>query len=264
MIGSLIPVSIHLWTLLFLFHWPLSQSMHLPDVDDPVQSAVYAWPESSAGEEASVILSGSTTALSELTVYGVVMQGDGEHDFAADAQSEMLFIVKEGALAVELDGQRHVLAPGSAVVVMSGERVRVAAEGDSEAAYYRFEYTPRNTVDRERGRSAGGSIVMDWDEIEMKETDKGGRRGYFDRPTSAFSRFEMHVTTLNGGLMSHPVHTHREEEFLLIMQGQVEEHIDGNQHPASEGDLIFLDAMAPHNITNTGDDAAVYFAFKWE
>ena len=98
----------------------------------------------------------------------------------------------------------------------------------------------------------------------MKETEKGGRRDFFDRPTSVFERFEMHVTTLNEGLQSHAPHTHQAEEFLLVIEGDVEEQIGETFNPATSGDLIFVDSMVSHTIANVGEGPATYFAFQWE
>ncbi len=86
----------------------------------------------------------------------------------------------------------------------------------------------------------------------------------FDRATAMTKRFEMHVTTLNQGLWSHPPHIHRAAEILLMMDGSAQESIHGNIHPATIGDLIYLESNVPHAIQNTGKGTCTYFAFQFE
>lgn len=235
---------------------------------DPLESRVYTWPDQfenhAPGVEKALILSGSTTALVQLDVFAYNLSSGTSHLAAPTPATESLIIVKSGTVTVRHNSKRVKLGAGSVQVVFPGTPIRIENMGDEPASYYVFQYTSRQGVDVARGKKSGGSYVIDWDKLEVRETQRGEHRGYFDRPTASLSRFEMHVTTLNEGLRSHDVHTHREEEFLLIIHSEVEEHIDGAEHRASAGDLIFLDAMVPHTITNVGEGPAQYFAFKWE
>ena len=106
--------------------------------------------------------------------------------------------------------------------------------------------------------------MKDWKELTVKKTDKGESRSIFDRPTSMFKRFEIHATTLNAGFESHPPHTHREEEIILLMQGNVTTNIAGKPYAAVPGDVILLTTNVPHNLKNTGSGQCWYLAMKWE
>jgi (S)-ureidoglycine aminohydrolase len=86
----------------------------------------------------------------------------------------------------------------------------------------------------------------------------------FDRATAMTKRFEMHVTTLNEGLWSHPPHTHRAAEILLLIDNTAHESIDGKLLPATVGDIIFLESNVPHAIQNTSSGSSTYFAFQFE
>ena len=235
---------------------------------EPVNSQVYIWPETledyAPGVRQSLILSGSTSALSSLEVYAYSID-EGLSHFGVPAPGvEYLVIVKEGQLTTEVRNSEVSLGPGSVMSVSPGELFQLNNTDNKPAAYFVFQYSSRKGTSESRSEASGGTFFIDWEQVEVKQTGKGARRHFFDQPTASLDRFEMHVTTLNEGLTSHPVHTHREEEFLLIIEGTVEEHIDGSVHEANAGDLIFLDAMVPHNITNIGTGPAVYFAFKWE
>ena len=73
----------------------------------------------------------------------------------------------------------------------------------------------------------------------------------------------MHTTALNPGLESHAQHTHREEEIILIIRGNVTMHIGDKFIPAAPGDVVFLPSMVPHALKNTGTEQCEYFAFQW-
>lgn len=106
--------------------------------------------------------------------------------------------------------------------------------------------------------------MVHWNQVEFKPHDKGGRRNFFDRATAHAKRFEMHVTTLNEGLMSHPPHTHKAAEILLLTHQQAEESIDGKWLSSDVGDIIFLQSNAPHALRNTSKGSCTYFAFQFE
>lgn len=247
-----------LFTLLLITH-PMNAQ------PDPVESRVYAWPEQfeekAPGVAVARVLSGSTTALKYLNVDAFQVQPHTSQTYGGT--TETLLIVKSGVVTVTYQDEQVDLGPGSVYAPFRGGISLENNQGEL-AEYYIFSYTSRKGKDHEFNEDEGWGYLVDWKELEVRETQRGERRHYFDGPTPSLNRFEMHVTTLNEGLRSHDVHTHREEEFLLIIKGDVEEHIDGVEHPATVGGLIFLDAMVPHTITNVGEDAAQYFAFKWE
>lgn len=119
-------------------------------------------------------------------------------------------------------------------------------------------------MDIERGQNAGGSFMVDWNDVVMEETATGGRRQNFDRATAMFERFEMHVSTLKENLTNHAAHTHQAEEFVLIIKSEVEMLVGESDHKASTGDLIFLASMIPHALNNIGTGQTEYFAFQWQ
>ena len=86
----------------------------------------------------------------------------------------------------------------------------------------------------------------------------------FDRATAMTKRFEMHVTTLNEGLWSHPPHTHRAAEILLMVDKNSQENIDGKLYQATVGDVIYLESNVPHALQNTSKGTCTYFAFQFE
>ena len=118
-------------------------------------------------------------------------------------------------------------------------------------------------MDIDRAKRAGGSFMLDWNELPTSNTGKGYRRDFFNRPTSQLVQFEMHTTALNANEESHAPHTHVQEEIILILKGNVEMYIDGDRYKASAGDLVFLPSRIPHALTNIGEEQCEYFAFQW-
>lgn len=78
-----------------------------------------------------------------------------------------------------------------------------------------------------------------------------------------FPRFDVHATVLNPGLASHPPHTHRTEEVVLMTQGRGQIQINDKSYPAAAGDVILLRANVPHAFTNSSAASCGYFAIQW-
>lgn len=119
-------------------------------------------------------------------------------------------------------------------------------------------------MDTERGTNAGGSMLLDWESLEFKLHNKGGRRNFFDRKSAMSERIEMHATTLNPGIKSHEPHTHAPAEIVIMMDGTTEMEIGDNIYPGIVGDVYFLGSNIPHAIRNTSDKSCMYLAFQWE
>lgn len=209
-----------------------------------------------------IIIEGSTPAFSHLRVHAItVAPGQDPHPGHTYADEELI-IVKEGELTVTIDEKTETLEAGSVAFIMP-EPHSFANLSDKPVTYYVMRYHTLGSETKSK-LLVGPSFVKHWKELEYKPNDKGGRRNVFDQKTTESERFEMHITTLNEGLMSHPPHTHKAAEILLLIEGQAEESIDGKWIPAGVGDIIFLQSQVPHAIRNTGKGPATYFAFQFE
>jgi (S)-ureidoglycine aminohydrolase len=177
---------------------------------------------------------------------------------------EELIIIDKGKLSVTINGKSKVLGAGSVLLIMPGDEQMINNLDSNPASYYVFIYRSKAPKDSVRAVSAGGSMIIDYNDITFKAHDKGGRRDFFNRPTAMCKRLEMHVTTLNEGLKSHELHKHFAEEIILMVQGDAKEQIGESLYEGTAGDLFFLPSNILHNITNTGKGQAVYFAFQFE
>jgi len=210
------------------------------------------------------VMEGSTTSLSHFEVHATSIQpGKAPHAPHTHADEEEMIIVKEGTIKVTINGISNTLGPGSVAYAIPGEEHGILNTGKTQATYYIFKYKSRLPMELERARKNGGSFMINWDTVTVKKTDKGQRREFFNKPTSQLVKFEMHTTALNEGLDSHAPHTHKEEEIILIVKGNVIMHVGDKTYSAAPGDIVFLPSMILHNLVNTGKGQCEYFAFQW-
>jgi (S)-ureidoglycine aminohydrolase len=127
-----------------------------------------------------------------------------------------------------------------------------------------MKYRSKSAVNIERGKSAGGSLVKEWGNVEFKPHDKGGRRDFFERPTAMLKRLEIHVTTLKASLKSHEPHTHKAEEIVLVIDGKTEMQISDKFYQGKAGSVYYLGSNVPHALQNTGSENTTYFAIQFE
>ena len=228
-----------------------------------ISSGIYVWKAPTAYEQ---ILSGSTTFLEPFQVSVETMKPGQKWGVRTTEMSgtEELLIVKEGSLTVTFEGKNKSVGPGSIVFLMPNERCAAENKGSTDLVLYKLRYTAKSGFDPARGKSNGGSFIVDWDELPFKKTDVGGRRDFFNKPTSTCTRFEMHVTTLNAGLPSHAPHEHAEEEIILLLKGNATMTVAGKEYPMAPGDFVFAASRDFHGIRNSGTDQGEYFAFQWK
>ncbi|WP_080237691.1 cupin domain-containing protein [Spirosoma rigui] len=239
-----------------------------PVFSQRIPSNVYRWHQAPvskhAGYEDRTLLEGTTRDFNNFSVHALTVFPNQPAQPLQQLDEELLIIVKEGEISVTAAGKHKTLGPGSVVLIMPGDAYRLENKSAKPLTYYVMRYTSNEVPDLDLYQMAGESFWIDWKEVPFQAHDKGGIRRMFDRATVMTRRFEMHVTTLNAGLWSHPPHTHRAAEILLLMENKAQESIDGVLHPAEVGDIIFLEANVPHAIQNTGQGSCTYFAFQFE
>jgi (S)-ureidoglycine aminohydrolase len=237
-------------------------------VAQAIPSNVYAWNQAPvlkrAGYEERTLLTGSTRDFSTFRVLGITRLANQPEGATQQVTDETLLIVKEGELTLTTSGKTKTLGPGSVALIMLGDTHRLNNRSARPLTYYLMQYRARQQPKPTLNQLAGGSMWVDWNDVAYQPHEKGGIRRIIDRATVMANRFEMHVTTLNDGLWSHPPHTHRVAEILLPIDNTAQESINGKLHPASAGDVIFLESNVSHAIQNTSAIGCTYFAFQFE
>lgn len=236
--------------------------------NDSLLSNVYYWNLLEAKKEDTRIrrqvLEGNTFALSYFEIHSSTLEpGKAPHPPHVHDDFEELMIVKEGQVKITIGRKIKVLGPGSIAFAMPGDEHGIENHGNTQATYFILKYKGKMPMNLDRAKQAGGSFMLDWNELKTSETGKGYRRDFFNRATSQLNQFEMHTTVLNTDSVSHAPHTHIQEEIVLILRGNVEMFIDGKTYKGAAGDLYFLSSNTPHALKNIGKEQCEYFAFQW-
>jgi quercetin dioxygenase-like cupin family protein len=103
-----------------------------------------------------------------------------------------------------------------------------------------------------------GSHVFDWNSFVDKPNATGSVRTVCSTPTATLENLEIHISTLNPGLMSHPPHRHPNEELIIIRQGTVETLSNGTWIRVGPGSVIFNGSNQRHGFRNVGTEPAIY------
>jgi len=236
---------------------------------DTLLSGVYYWknhePKKEETDIIRRILEGRTVALDHFEVHASTIEaGKIPQPSYTHKDEEELMIVKDGQVKITIAGKSQTLGPGSIAFVMPGDEHVVDNAGNSESTFFILKYKAKSRPANERTKQSRGSFMIDWNELKTSNTGKGYRRDFFNQPTSQLSQFEMHTTALNADSVSHPPHTHVQEEIVLILRGNVRMHIDETYYDGSAGDLYFLSSNVPHALKNIGKEQCEYFAFQWK
>jgi quercetin dioxygenase-like cupin family protein len=108
-----------------------------------------------------------------------------------------------------------------------------------------------------------GPTVFAWDDMKPKKTATGEVRSLYKGPTAALDQLEMHVSTLNPGLESHPPHRHVNEELIILREGECETLSNGKWIKVGPGSVVFNASNSLHGFRNVGPTPAVYHVINW-
>jgi quercetin dioxygenase-like cupin family protein len=109
-----------------------------------------------------------------------------------------------------------------------------------------------------------GSKVFDWNLMVDKPNAVGSVRTVCNTPTATLENLEIHISTLNPGLMSHPPHKHPNEELIIVRQGTVETLSNGEWIRVGPGSVIFNGSNQLHGLRNVGADPAIYHVVNFK
>jgi len=236
--------------------------------DTSLPSAVYTAKnqqvKQDGGRASQQLMKGSTLDLAELAVHTSTLgPGQMNHSPQAYNDAEELVAVQNGSLTATINDSTKTLGPGSMLLIVAGDKQSFRNASGKPVTYCVLKFKAKEPVNIQRGQTGGGSFMKDWSKFKVVKTEKGETRPIFDRPSSMFKRFDVHATVLKPGIASHPPHTHRTEEIILMTQGSGEILIDNKSHKAAVGDAVLLRANVPHAFTNTGKVPCGYYAIQW-
>ena len=92
------------------------------------------------------------------------------------------------------------------------------------------------------------------------QTKKG--RQLFNGVTHSGFHVEMHETILGPGIETHAPHRHEHEEIIMILEGTLETHVEGQTEKAEKGSVIFFGSNQTHNARNVGMTPCRYYVVE--
>ena len=234
----------------------------------PVVSGAYHWadlPIKKGNQREGRKIAEGTTAEFEFFEMHATTQEKGAIPAAPHEQKDIeeVIIIREGTMKCTIGNKTSVLGAGGVLLIPPLEMQTFENTGNGPLTYYVFMFRSKKPMNIERSTQAGGALLLNADSLELKKTERGGGRKYFDRPTAMCENFEMHVTMLSGKGPSHTPHQHIETEIILVMEGNTSMIIDGKTYTAGPGDLYLMESGKMHGISNATDKPCSYFAFKW-
>ena len=235
----------------------------------PIPSGVYKWSsmpvKTDPDRETRSIMEGTSPHLEYLEIHATTQKpGAKPRPAHANDDIEEVILVTKGKLKMKIGDRTATLGAGSVILLLPKEMHTLENVGDEPLTYFVMRFRSKKPMNLERGRSSGGSLLLNVDSLEFATSAKGGRRNYFDRPTAMCEKFEMHVTRLNNKGPSHQPHAHDDSEIILVLEGHTEMTIDNKEYTGSAGDLYFMGSQLTHGIRNASEKPCTYFAFRWQ
>jgi|GEM_PF-395371 len=108
--------------------------------------------------------------------------------------------------------------------------------------------------------------------LPLEENKQTGWKPYhiYNGSICHLDDFGCHISVLSPGNTPHEIHSHPEEELLIMLSGELEIVLQDRmcEHKVireriNPGTLVFYQASQPHTIVNAGKDPATYLMFKW-
>ncbi len=105
--------------------------------------------------------------------------------------------------------------------------------------------------------------IVSWEEARSHTGDWGEMRFYFEGETFGTTQNLAAMAVIKPGQSLHPAHRHAEEEYLIITEGSGVWILNGKEHPAKKGDVLYTEPWAWHGLVNTGQDPLTFFVVRW-
>jgi XRE family transcriptional regulator, regulator of sulfur utilization len=168
-----------------------------------------------------------------------------------------LKMITRREVMVGLFGAAATLGVVAAAGAVAGARAGTLAQATPQPA---SQSAPQATAD---AKPILGPTVFKWDDMKVTKTSTGEVRSLVKQPTATVDELEMHITTLNPGVMSHPPHRHVNEELIIMDTGECETLSDGKWIKVGPGDVIFNASNSLHGFRNIGTTPATYHVINW-
>lgn len=107
------------------------------------------------------------------------------------------------------------------------------------------------------------SAIIAQQEAQRQDFDWGTLYTYYQKETSGTRDGLAAVAVIKPGWEIHPPHQHAEEEYLMILGGQGNWHLNGRESAAKAGDMQYAAPWDIHGVKNTGNVPLRFVVWKW-
>jgi mannose-6-phosphate isomerase-like protein (cupin superfamily) len=95
--------------------------------------------------------------------------------------------------------------------------------------------------------------VLDISTIEAK-----GLKKLLAMPGTVPGKLRMHISEVEAGSRTHPLHTHSGVEAFYVFEGNVTVEVEGEHFPLAANEAMVVEAARPHCIFNSGSTRTRY------
>lgn len=166
--------------------------------------------------------------------------------YESGAHEEVLFVLT-GTGALLLGDQEIDFAPESGILVTPGETYRLRADAPTEIVAVRVLHPAGDEVPTGPRR-----VISRLDEQDVAQATAGREYRILAGPETGFRSGTHFVGYIPTGAAA-PVHYHRYDEVIYVIEGAGVLHIEGEHNPLRPGSCVLLPSRVLHQIENIGD-----------
>jgi mannose-6-phosphate isomerase-like protein (cupin superfamily) len=167
----------------------------------------------------------------------------GPHE---SGENEEVLFVLAGTGALLLGNQEIDFAPESGMLIVPGETYRLRADSATEIVVVRVLH-PVAEVETGPRR-----VISRLDEQDVGQATAGREYRILTGQSTGFRSGTHFVGYIPTGAAA-PVHYHRYDEVIYVIEGAAVLHIEGEHNPLRAGSSVLLPSRVLHQIENTGD-----------
>ncbi len=179
---------------------------------------------------------------------GSIEPGTTTGPYESGPHEEVLFVIA-GTGVLLLGEQEIEFGPESGIQLAPGETYRLRADGSvtAELVGVRVLHLASSEVPTGPRR-----VISRLDEQDLGRATAGREYRILAGPETGFRSGTHFVGYIPTGAAA-PVHYHRYDEVIYVLEGEGVLHIEGEHNQLRAGSAILLPARVLHQIENTGD-----------
>ncbi|MGW4928052.1 bifunctional allantoicase/(S)-ureidoglycine aminohydrolase [Agromyces sp. NPDC004153] len=204
-------------------------------------------------------IAGFATTFAQLIVE--IEPGGGAEHPEVEPGVEGVVFVTSGALTLDVDGERDVLAPGGYAYLAAGAPWSIANEGDAPTSFHWI----RKAYEPVEGIPAPTSFVTSDADVEpepMPDTDGAWATTRFVDPDDLAHDMHVNIVTFQPGGSIPFAETHVMEHGLFVLEGKGVYRLNGDWVEVEAGDFMWLRAFCPQACYAGGPGPFRYLLYK--